>query len=168
MIKSITWPEMPTQQQGATKISFQTLWHLLMPGNLTKVKECDWDVQSKILNSTSSSGDDSSWYVYAGKEKYCCYMDRSTLPAKSSSMFENNNQDSKLQRISTCNYTNNFPRILAMLVCFLACPKGQATDSSWLSSVLVCWYWYSSKPLPSFCCDGSSTVELLRSADLDI
>lgn len=58
---------MPTQQQGATKIYFQTLWHLLMPGNLTKVKECDWDVQSKILNSTSSSGDDSSWYVYAGK-----------------------------------------------------------------------------------------------------
>lgn len=40
-IKSITWPEMPIQQQGATKISFQTLWHLLMPGNLTEVEECD-------------------------------------------------------------------------------------------------------------------------------
>lgn len=46
---------MLTQQQGATKIYFQTLWHLLMPGNLTEVKECDRHVQSKILNSTSSS-----------------------------------------------------------------------------------------------------------------
>lgn len=92
-IKSITWPEMPIQQQGATKISFQTLWHLLMPGNLTKVKECNWDVQSEILNSTSSFGDDSSLYVYAGKENYCSYM---------GSMCDNNNQDSKLQHISTC------------------------------------------------------------------
>jgi len=40
-VQSITQTEMPTQQQGATKISFQTLWHLLMPGNLTEVEECD-------------------------------------------------------------------------------------------------------------------------------
>lgn len=63
-----------------------------MPGNLTEVKECDWDVQSKILNSTSSSGDDSFCYVYAGKKKYHCY----TLPEKSSSMGDNNNEDSKV------------------------------------------------------------------------
>lgn len=36
------------------------------------------------------------------------------------------------------NYTNNFPRFLAMSVCFLACLKGQATNSSWLSPVLAC------------------------------
>lgn len=88
---------MPTQQQGATKIFFQTLRHLLMPGNLTEVKECDWDVQSKILDFTSSSGDDSFWYVCAGKEKYHC----SNLPAKPSSMVDSNNGDSKVWHIST-------------------------------------------------------------------
>lgn len=66
------------------------------------------------------------------------------------------------------NYTKNSPRILAMLVCFLACPKVQATNSSWLSSVLACWCWCSCKHLPSFCCDASITVKILRSVDLDI
>lgn len=115
---------MPTQQQGATKISFQTLWHVLMPGNLTEVKECDWDVQSKILNSTSSSGGGSFWYVCAGKENYDCYMGRPTLIEKSSSMNDKNNLDPKVQCISVASHhTKNSPKNPAHVFCFLAHPK---------------------------------------------
>lgn len=109
---------MPTQQHGATKIYFQTSWHLLMPGNLTEVKECDRDVQSKILNSTSSSMMTASGME--GKGKYRCYMGRTTFPAKPSRMGDNNNEDSKVQQVQAHvrNYTKNSPRILDMYFAF--------------------------------------------------
>lgn len=71
---------MLTQQQGATKIYFQTLWHLLMPGNLTEVKECDRDVQSKILNSTSSSMRTGS--AMSMQEKESIVVTRVELPSQ--------------------------------------------------------------------------------------